>query len=111
MVRSFVNFQGQVALVTGAGSQTGIGFQTAMILGELGARVAITATTDRIFQRAEELADKGIEVRAYIADLMDRAQVRELAGAVRQDFGRIDVLGRDQRPHGLVIAADRLILQ
>ncbi len=92
MARSFVNFEGQVALVTGAGSQTGIGFQTAMILGELGARVAITATTDRIFQRAEELADKGIEVRAYIADLMDRAQVRDLARAVRQDFGRIDVL-------------------
>ena len=92
MARSFVNFEGQVALVTGAGSQTGIGFQTAMILGELGARVAITATTDRIFQRAEELADKGIEVRAYIADLMDRTQVRELARAVRRDFGRIDVL-------------------
>ena len=92
MKRSFIDFEGQVCLVTGAGSPTGIGFQTAKILGELGAIVALTATTQRICERAEELSREGIRAKAYIADLMDRAQVEQLAEDVKKDFGRIDVL-------------------
>ena len=38
----------RVALVTGAGSPNGIGFATAKLLKDAGARVAITSTTDRI---------------------------------------------------------------
>jgi len=45
----------RVALVTGAGSSTGIGFATARLLAEKGARVAITSTTGRIEDRAKEL--------------------------------------------------------
>jgi 3-oxoacyl-[acyl-carrier protein] reductase len=37
---------GRVALVTGAGSAEGIGFATARLLSELGASVALTATTE-----------------------------------------------------------------
>lgn len=47
--------EGRVALVTGAGSADGIGFATARLLRAQGAKVAITSTTDRIFQRLEEL--------------------------------------------------------
>ena len=46
---------GRVALVTGAGSAGGIGFATARLLKEAGARVGITSTTDRIFERLSEL--------------------------------------------------------
>ena len=91
-MRSFVNFDGQVALVTGAGSSAGIGFAAAKILGELGAKVAITSTTDRIFERVRELEALGIQTKGYVADLIDRAQVRELVGQVVSDFGTIDVL-------------------
>ncbi|MSY18840.1 MAG: SDR family NAD(P)-dependent oxidoreductase, partial [Actinobacteria bacterium] len=45
----------QVALVTGAGSESGIGFAIARSLIDMGARVAITATTERIHERAHEL--------------------------------------------------------
>lgn len=90
--RSFVDFTGQVCLVTGAGSPTGIGFAAAKILGGLGGRIAITATTDRIFDRAAELAAEGIEAKAYVADLMDREQVKELVDKVAADFGGIHVL-------------------
>ena len=92
MGKSFVDFSGQVCLVTGAGSSTGIGFATAKILGQLGATVALTATTDRIYERASELAADGINAKGYIADLMDRQQVKDLAAKVASDFGKIDVL-------------------
>ena len=51
---------GRIALVTGAGSPTGIGFAAARILAELGARVTIAATTARIGDRAAELAAEGL---------------------------------------------------
>ena len=88
----FIDFEGQVALITGAGSEHGIGFSTAKVLGGLGAEVAIVATTERIFARAEELHAAGVSAKGYIADLMDRDQVRNLVSSVLEDFGRIDVL-------------------
>jgi len=91
-VKSFINFEGQVVLVTGAGSSAGIGFAAAKILGELGAKVAVTSTTDRIYDRARELEALGITAKGYTADLIDRAQVKALVSEVVKDFGRIDVL-------------------
>ena len=88
----FVDFENRVCLVTGAGSSTGIGFNTAKILGGLGGRIAIVATTDRIHERADELKAEGIDAKGYIADLMDRKQVKKLAADVMEEFGRIDVL-------------------
>ena len=88
----FVDFENRVCLVTGAGSPTGIGFSTAKILGGLGGRIAIFATTDRIHERADELKAEGIDAKGYIADLMDRKQVKKLAADVMEEFGRIDVL-------------------
>ena len=55
MKKSFINFENQVCVVTGAGSDSGIGFNTAEILGDMGGRIAIISTTDRIYERAEEL--------------------------------------------------------
>ena len=89
---NFMNFEGKVCLVTGAGSPTGIGFATAKILARLGAKVALTATTERIYERAAELAADGAEAKGYIADLMDRDQVKALVDQVAADFGAIHVL-------------------
>ncbi|PYX19790.1 MAG: hypothetical protein DMG87_11480, partial [Acidobacteria bacterium] len=73
-----MSLSGRVALVTGAGSPTGIGFATAQLLAEKGARVAITSTTSRIEDRAKELADRGAEVFAKVADLTSREQTEHL---------------------------------
>ena len=62
-------FEGRTALVTGCGSEHGIGFATARLLFSGGARVAITSTTERIFDRKAAIDPLGQQVRAYTADL------------------------------------------
>jgi 3-oxoacyl-[acyl-carrier protein] reductase len=82
----------RVALITGAGSPTGIGFATARVLGREGASLAIASTTDRIHERAAELADMSFEAAGFSADLTDRAQARTMVATVLEAFGRIDIL-------------------
>lgn len=85
-------FVGRVALVTGCGSRGGIGFACARELAKRGARVAITATTERIHERAAELAAEGFDVLAWVADLTVKSQVAALVEAVVSHFGHIDAL-------------------
>lgn len=85
-------FAGRVALVTGCGSRGGIGFACARELARRGARVAITATTERIHERAAELADEGHDVLSWVADLTEGAQVKALVEATVGRFGQIDAL-------------------
>ncbi len=92
MEHSFVNFKNQTCLVTGAGSETGIGFNTAKLLGQLGGKIALIATTERIYKRAEELQAMGIKAKGYIADLMDRNAVSKMVKDVVVGFGTIHVL-------------------
>jgi 3-oxoacyl-[acyl-carrier protein] reductase len=85
-------FKNRVALITGCGSKIGIGFAAADTLARSGAAVALTSTTDRIYDRAKTLATIGADVKGYTADLMDRQQVERLVDRVIEDFGRIDLL-------------------
>jgi 3-oxoacyl-[acyl-carrier protein] reductase len=82
----------RVAFVTGAGSAAGIGFATARVLGREGASVAITSTTERIHERADELGDAGVRAVGVVADLTRREQVRAAVQEVRARLGPIDVL-------------------
>jgi 3-oxoacyl-[acyl-carrier protein] reductase len=84
--------RGKVALVTGAGSPTGIGFACAKVLGREGAALAIASTTDRIHERAATLHDLGFEAAGLVADLTDRDQTRGAVVEVLELFGRIDIL-------------------
>jgi 3-oxoacyl-[acyl-carrier protein] reductase len=82
----------KVALVTGAGSADGIGFAASRLLGRRGASVAITSTTDRIHDRARELAAEGIDTIASVADLLEPETAQAVATEVVGRFGRIDAL-------------------
>jgi 3-oxoacyl-[acyl-carrier protein] reductase len=84
--------EGRIALVTGAGSPWGIGFATARVLHREGAALAIASTTERIHERASELAEVEGAVEGFVADLTDRGQARAMVAAVLDRFGRIDVL-------------------
>ncbi|MGH3003871.1 MAG: SDR family NAD(P)-dependent oxidoreductase [Gaiellaceae bacterium] len=84
---------GSSALVTGCGSERGIGFAAARLLARLGARVAITSTTsERIEARAGELRAAGAEVTAHVADLTDRGQAFDLVAAAEDAHRGLDVL-------------------
>lgn len=87
--------------MTGAGSEHGIGFATARLLKAKGAKVAITSTTDRIFERLEELGGgqnetwsdiPGPPLCAKTADLTDSAAVTSLVEAVEEKLGPIDIV-------------------
>jgi 3-oxoacyl-[acyl-carrier protein] reductase len=88
------------ALVTGAGSELGIGFACARALAQAGMEVALAATTERIHERARELGATG-----HVADLTDPAQAERLAA----EAGAVDVLvcnaGMAQSGRALVDAA------
>lgn len=73
-----VSLEGRRALVTGAGSPTGIGFACARLLGELGASVVVTATSDRVHRRRDELRDMGIDADSEVGDLTRPEDVRRV---------------------------------
>jgi 3-oxoacyl-[acyl-carrier protein] reductase len=87
-----MNFSDKVALITGAGSAQGIGFATARLLAQQGSKIVITSTTERIQERARELAAEGVDVFAFTTDLRDHARAQKLAQAVLARYGRLDIL-------------------
>ena len=82
---------GRVALVTG-GSR-GLGLQMAEALGELGAKVAITARKQHELDAAvAQLKAQGIEALAVANDVGDLAAIPALVERVVQALGPIDIL-------------------
>jgi 3-oxoacyl-[acyl-carrier protein] reductase len=67
-----------VAVVTGAGSPSGIGFATARALGRAGHRLVVVSTTERIKERAAELRADDYDAHAVVADLTSEADVEAL---------------------------------
>lgn len=83
---------GRVALVTGAGSESGIGFAAARLLGELGASVVVTALSSRAERRAVELEDAGIAAIGLSADLTSEEKVAAVVSAAVERLGRLDIV-------------------
>lgn len=84
--------EGRVALVTGAGSPDGIGFATARLLADLGAAVAVAATTDRAHERAGELRVAGAHAVGVVADLTDPAAAADAVATASAALGPVTVL-------------------
>jgi len=81
---------GQVALVTGAGSASGIGFATARLLAQQGATVVLSATTKRVHERVAELSEAGGIAVGVVVDLMVPGAAEQLVSASTVN-GRLDI--------------------
>src|SRR5258706_5929333 len=82
---------GRVALVTG-GSR-GLGLQMAEVLGELGARVAITARKrDELDAAAVHLKSLGIEALPLVCDISELTAIAPMVEQVIASLGPIDIL-------------------
>lgn len=80
-----------VALVTGAGSPTGIGAAIARALARAGHAVAVASTTPRIHERVAELRADGHDALGLVADLTDGAAAARVVAETLAWGGRLDV--------------------
>jgi 3-oxoacyl-[acyl-carrier protein] reductase len=85
-------FEGQTAIVTGAGR--GIGEAIARRLAGGGAKVAVVSRTEANAAKTAEAinAQQPGAAKAYAVDVADFAAVQELGDAIVGDFGKVDIL-------------------
>jgi gluconate 5-dehydrogenase len=90
-VRTLLDLGGRIALVTG-GSR-GLGLQVASALGEMGAKVALTARKgDELEAARAQLAREGVEAFPVPCDLSRPEAVAPMVDAVLAKYGQIDIL-------------------
>jgi len=84
-------FQGKVAFVTGA--SRGLGKCIASAFAQEGAKVCLADIDgDRLSQTETELRGAGCEVRKFVVDVTDRAQVDQAAEQANSLYGKLDIL-------------------
>jgi len=90
-VRKLFDLTGKVALITG-GSR-GLGLQIGEALGEMGAKLVITARkSDELEEARAHLAAQKIEALALVCDLSKPETIEPMVKKAIAHYGRIDVL-------------------
>ena len=85
-------FEGQTAIVTGAGR--GIGEAIAKRLADEGAKVAVVSRTEANAGKTAEAINAAHPgaAKAYAVDVADFQAVQELGDVILRDFGKVDIL-------------------
>jgi NAD(P)-dependent dehydrogenase (short-subunit alcohol dehydrogenase family) len=90
-VKKLFDLTGKAALITG-GSR-GLGLQIAEALGEMGAKVALTARKAGELEEAKaHLKGIGIDALTVVNDLQNTDSVRPMVEQVLKSYGQIDIL-------------------
>jgi gluconate 5-dehydrogenase len=90
-VKELFDLKGRVAIVTG-GSR-GLGMQIAEALGEMGAKVALTARKkNELDEAVAHLAKLGVDASAWVCDIGKREQIAPVAEAILARYGKVDIL-------------------
>jgi len=90
-VKALFDLTGKTALITG-GSR-GLGLQIAEALGEMGARLAITARkSDELAEARQHLESQGYQVDTFVNDLQQFDGIPALVDDVLSRQGTIDIL-------------------
>ncbi len=85
------DLDGQVAIITGAGS--GIGQETAEALAQAGVRVALAARTQTALDAvADTIHTAGGTTLVVPTDVSDEAQIEQLVTRTHAEWGRLDIL-------------------
>src|ERR1700756_342002 len=89
---SDMRFEGQVAVVTGAGR--GIGRAIALRFASEGARVACVSRTEENAKKTTDEINglRSESAKAYAVDVADHAAVQKIAASILGDLGRADIL-------------------
>ena len=83
--------QNRVAVVTGAAS--GIGLGTVRALAGAGVHVAMLDIEEQALKDScAEFDSANVDVQSFVCDVSNRQQVREVADAVREHYGRVDIV-------------------
>ena len=93
-------FEGKVAVVTGAAS--GIGFATAARFADAGMRVVLAdIEQDALEAAVKEINNKGRTATGVVTDVSDRIQIQQLADATMDTYGAVHVVHNNA---GVVVA-------
>ncbi len=82
--------QNRVAVVTGAASGIGLGIVRA--LTGAGVHVAMLDVEEQALAAARAGFDTNVDVQPFVCDVSHRRQVRDVAAAVRDHYGRVDIV-------------------
>jgi NAD(P)-dependent dehydrogenase (short-subunit alcohol dehydrogenase family) len=89
-IQELFGLSGKVASITGAGR--GIGAETARLLADAGATVAIIdRNPDRAEKIVDEISAQGGEARAFVADVSEQKAVQAVFTEIKSALGRLDV--------------------
>ena len=75
------------------GSASGLGFATAEVLAECGARVTLAdVAEERLAASTEALRSRGFDARSFVVDVTDEDHVQALFDDVVEEQGGVDVV-------------------
>lgn len=83
----------ETVLITGAGRETGLGFEAARQLGVKGYHVILAARRESQLQPlVEKLKSEGISASSVVLDVTSEQSANDAAAQIGREFGRLDVL-------------------
>ena len=90
-----MKLEGKVAIVTGAASPRGMGYETALKFAQAGANVVVTdleAAVERLKAAADKIQAQGVQSKAIAVDVTDEKQIEFCVQRTVEMFGGIDIL-------------------
>jgi NAD(P)-dependent dehydrogenase (short-subunit alcohol dehydrogenase family) len=85
-------FEGKVALVTGAGSERGIGRATALAFAREGAHVVITDVVAEGVERVAAELNQHTQAIGAVADVRSKVEMERVVARAVEQFGGLDIL-------------------
>ena len=87
-----IDLKGKKGVVLGVANDRSIAWSIARVLGQAGARLALTYQGERLQERVTRLADTLEDAIVLPCDATDDAQIKALFQTVKQEFGDISFL-------------------